>query len=82
MKDKILKEWEEVVGKLTAVKDEGYAITLVFTTVWHVEVPRLSNALIKKFNRMIGMKIGVLRTDVPGKEVLCREIQKEEGQGE
>ena len=81
MNDKILKEWEEAVGTLTAVKDEGYAITLEFTTVWHVQVPRMSNDLIKKFNRMIGKKIGVLRTDVPGKEVRCRVIRKEENKG-
>lgn len=78
MNDKILKEWEEAVGTLTAVKDEGYVITLEFTAVWQVQVPRMSNDLIKKFNRLIGKKIGVLRTDIPGKEVRCRVIKKEE----
>ena len=78
MNDKILKEWEEAVGTLTAVKDEGYAITLEFTAVWQVQVPRMSNDLIKKFNRFIGKKIGVLRTDIPENEVRCRVIKKEE----
>lgn len=78
MKDLILKEWQEAIGELIAVKDEGYAIKLEFKAIWCVQVPRMSNDLMKEFNQMIGKKIGVLRTDIPGKEVLCRETQKEE----
>lgn len=78
MNESILKEWQEAIGILSAVKDEGYAITLEFTTVWCVQVPRMSNDLIKKFEEKIGKYIGVLRTDIPEKEILLREIEGNE----
>jgi len=76
MNDKSLKQWQEVVGNLTGVKDDHFMITLEFTTVWTVEVPRISKDLVKKLKGMIGKQIGVLCTDIPGKEVLVREIKK------
>ena len=76
MKDLILKEWEESIGDLTDLKDDGFVITLEFTTIWSVEVPRMTKDLIKKFKGMVGARIGVLRTDIPGKEILVREIKR------
>ena len=75
MNEQMLKKWHEAVGKLTGVKDEGYAITLEFTAVWQVQVPRMSNDVVKNLNGLIGKRIGVLRTDIPSKQVLIREIK-------
>jgi len=77
----MLKEWQEAVGDLTEVKDDGFVITLEFTTIWGVEVPRMTKDLIKKFKGMVGKRIGVLRTDIPGKEILVREIKRKKNRG-
>ena len=80
MNEQMLEVWEEAVGTLTGIKDDCFIITLEFTTVWKVEVPRISKDLIKKFDGMIGKHIGVLRTDLPGREILLREdkiVEKE-----
>jgi len=73
MNEHVLKEWHEAIGKLTGVKEEKDTITIEFTTVWSVKVPKASDDLIKKLKGMIGKKIGVLRTDIPGREILLRE---------
>ena len=73
MNEPMLKEWHEAVGKLTAVTEEDDSITIEFTAVWSIKVPKASNDLAKKLHGMIGKKIGVLRTDIPGREILLRE---------
>ena len=75
MNTKILKNWEEAVGDLTGIKDDDLIITLEFTTVWKVDVPKISKNLTNKLKNMIGKRIGVIKTDIPGKEVLVREIK-------
>ena len=73
MNKQMLKEWHEAVGKLTAVTEEDDVITIEFTAVWSIKVPKASNDLTKTLQGMIGKKIGVLRTDIPGREILLRE---------
>jgi len=69
----MLKEWHEAVGKLTAVTEEDDIITMEFTAIWSIKVPKASEDLTKKLQEMIGKTIGVLRTDIPGREILLRE---------
>jgi hypothetical protein len=44
-----------------------------FTAVWSVKVPKASDDLTKKLQGMIGKQMGVLRTDIPEKEIILRE---------
>lgn len=82
MNAKTLDIWEEALGKLTGVNDNYFVITLEFTTVWNIEVPRMSNDLVKDLKQMIGKDIAILRTDISGKEILMHEIKIEKKGGE
>lgn len=75
MNEHVLKEWHEAIGKLTGVKEENDTITMQFTAVWSINVVKASDDLTKKLQGMIGKKIGVLRTDIPGREILLREYK-------
>ena len=74
----MLKEWEEAVGKLTNVMDNEDYLHLEFTTVWSIGIPKISESLTKKIHKMIGENIGIIRTDIPGKEILVRKELKQE----
>lgn len=76
VKQDMLKEWEEVVGMLTNVKDDDEDILLEFTSVMTVRIPKTTDDLTKKLQDLIGKRIGVLRTDVPGKEILVDDESK------
>jgi len=48
MDEHVLKEWHEAIGKLTGVKEENDTITIEFTEVWCIKVPKASDDLAKK----------------------------------
>jgi len=78
-KSDMLKEWGEVVGTLNNVKDDGEDILLEFTSVCNVRIPKTTSEVTKKLQDMVGKRIGVLRTDVPGKEILIEDETRKKG---
>jgi len=68
----VLKEWEEYVGILRDVKIHN-GLTLLEFDECYISVYRELD--IEKY---IGKKIGVLRTDIEGREVLVRLIYRNE----
>lgn len=75
MNAKTLKNWEEVLGILEKVDThDGEAVL----TIGDIEVIIPDLTLVKNLGGRIGERIGILRTDLPGKEFLFRLINKDE----
>lgn len=66
----VLKEWEEYTGTLRDVKIHD-GMTILESDKCCVRFYRELN-----FEEYIGKKIGVLRTDIEGREVLVRNINE------
>lgn len=70
---KKLELWQEAVGKIEEVKEEGEIAILNLENVGKVAINN-DRQLISKLKKAIGQRIGILRTDIPGHEYILREL--------
>jgi len=64
-----LQPWEEIVGVLKRIRDNGDRIIAEIGN----HVICLPKNYDSKLEKLIGRRIGILRTDIPGKEYLIAE---------
>jgi len=68
-----LELWQEAVGVLKNIKKEGDFTVLNLGSVGDL-ILRSDGVLISKLKKLMGERIGILRTDVPGKEYILRKL--------
>jgi hypothetical protein len=70
---KILEIWQEFVGHLVCVDIEHGMVIAIFQGR-DIGLPNIDGPQLEKLKKLKGKDIGVIRTDIPGKEYLFREI--------
>jgi len=68
--------WEEAVGTLLKIQNEGGFLRAVIGNI----IVILPYDMEDKLRPLIGKRIGVLRTDIPGKEYLIKEDHRKKAQ--
>lgn len=71
-RNRTLGKWEEVCGNLAEVSADECGI-IASIGCMRISFPQ---ELLPKLRPHIGIGIGILRTDIPGKEYLIRVLQK------
>ena len=73
--NKRLKPWEEACGRLTGIAEDYPYLVLDFGKFRVILGPTEADSIREKVDEgTIGKRISVLRTDLPDKPVLVREI--------
>jgi len=70
---KRLNLWEEGLGNVREIRERGDTAVLTLEGVGDI-ILRNDRSLISKLRRARGQRIGILRTDVPGKEYILRQL--------
>ena len=69
-----LEIWEEAVGELRKVMVHHDAIFVYLSIVSILKIP-YQKGLLEKLKRLKGKEVGILHTDIEGKEYLLREVK-------
>lgn len=65
--------WHEFIGFFVDVDTKSDPVVAVFQD-YNYELPDLKGPQLNSLKKLKGKDIGILRTDVPGKEYLFREL--------
>ena len=72
MAEKLLP-WSEAVGNVKEIKEEGDIAILSLEGVGDIAIKN-DKSLISKLKKAIGQRIGILRTDIPGRKYVLRKL--------
>jgi len=75
MKKKMLGLWQESLGNVREIRERGDTAVLTLEGVGDIAL-RNDRDLISKLRRAIGQRIGILRTDIPGREYIFRKFTR------
>ena len=70
---KMLGLWQESLGNVREIRERGDTAVLTLEGVGDIAL-RNDRDLISKLRRARGQRVGILRTDVPGKEYILRQL--------
>ena len=68
-----LEEGEEIIGIADKVYHEDDNIKIIFIIKKEIEIPYFDH-IMKKLTSLVGRRIGILRTDIPGKYFLIKDV--------
>jgi len=72
MAEKLLP-WSEAVGDVKEIKEEGDIAILSLEGVGDIAIKN-DKSLILKLKKAMGQRIGILRTDIPGRKYVLRKL--------
>jgi len=72
MAEKLLP-WSEAVGNVKEIKEEGDIAILSLEGVGDIAIKN-DKSLISKLKKAMGQRIGILRTDIPGRKYVLRKL--------
>ena len=72
---KMLGLWQESLGNVREIRERGDTAVLTLEGVGDIAL-RNDRDLISKLRRAIGQRIGILRTDIPGREYIFRKFTR------
>lgn len=67
-----LEHWQEVLGVLKRIEIHGGK---AFLTIGDIEVAIPDVGFVERLEGRIGQRVGILRTDLEGREYLFRELR-------
>jgi len=67
--------WQESLGNVREIRERGDTAVLTLEGVGDIAL-RNDRDLISKLRRAIGQRIGILRTDIPGREYIFRKFTR------
>jgi len=70
---KKLELWQEAIGDVKGIKEEKDIIVLTLEGVGDIAIDG-DKWLISKLRKTAGQRIGILRTDIPGREYVLRKL--------
>jgi len=70
-----LMPWAEAVGDVQGIKESGDAIILSLRGTGDI-ILRNDRDLISKLKKAMGQRIGILRTDIPGREYILKRFTR------
>lgn len=68
-----IRAWEEVVGVLESIKEESEESILTLDGVGDIVIKN-NKQLTPKLKKAVGQRIGILRTDIQGREYVLRKL--------
>jgi hypothetical protein len=76
-----LQIWEEIIGNCVKFEDQKDQVVLVLRTCQNMQIAYQRKSkegiILRKFGKkLIGRKLGILRTDIPAKPIVVRIIPK------
>lgn len=81
MSKHLLEHWQDVIGQLLDIRHDGDLTYLTFDGLdKEVVLVAPKENVINFLNRMIGERVGVLRTNIPGKEYCYRILEEKQNE--
>jgi len=74
MAEKLLP-WSEAVGNVKEIKEEGDIAILSLEGVGDIAIKN-DKSLISKLKKAMGQRVGILKTDIPGREYIFRKFTR------
>jgi len=74
-----LQIWEEIIGNCVKFEDQKDQVVLMLRTCQNMQIAYQRNSkegiILRRFGRkLVGRKLGILRTDIPAKPIVVRMI--------
>jgi len=74
MAEKLLP-WAEAVGNVQGIKENGDVVVLTLEGVGEIAIKN-DRSLISKLKKAMGQRVGILKTDIPGREYIFRKFTR------